>query len=328
MSRRVIVALLLAVPMLVAAATREPSQTVPLNVPPPEPNRGQAWIQYDDGGWDYTWTGGGYMGNMFFPRYATWYPFQVEKVQYLYGNVGGGIINRIRVFDGGPAVVAEWASLAGASDVWATVTAATPPVISSGPFYVAGWMTTGDDSPSQGTVDATLWPGTYWPVSNVEPFIFLDGPTTSAATAGWAATTGPGSQYTTTSVASFRVLVSGNTVPVELCALEGKARPGYVVISWTTASELDNIGFNVYRSDAENGQYAKMNDGIIAGQGTTATEHAYTFADYGVQPGSTYYYKVEDVSADGTTSLHGPIAVPLGSDFVSSWGAIKAQFNQ
>ncbi len=294
----------------------------------PEDTRGDEWIIYDDGDWDYTWSSEGtYMCNLFFPRDISWYPFQVSKVQFLYGKLegnttGAGTVSRVRVFDAVPAPVTEWVGLPATVNVWQTLTAAAPPVVLTGdPFYAGGWLDD-MDSPNQGTVDFGLWPGPYWPVGNNSPFIFVGGQT-SAATTGWSTTL---STYPTTSVASFRVLVSGETVPVELYGLEGKVRRGYVALSWRTASEQANYGFNVYRSDVEDGQYTKINDQLILGHGTSAEPHDYAFADYHVERSQTYYYKVEDVATDGASTFHGPLAVPVGNNFASSWGEIKAEF--
>ncbi len=149
------------------------------------------------------------------------------------------------------------------------------------------------------------------------------GPATSAATTGWATSQ---NLYATTSVASFRVEVSGTTVPVELCELQGRVRQGYIVLNWSTASEEDNLGFNVYRSDTADGVYARINDELIPGHGTTLEPQNYVFGDYQIETNHTYYYKIEDVAADGSTLFHGPVAVPTGANFTSSWGEIKAEF--
>lgn len=328
-----LVLLLLAVPCLVFGASRDPAPHPARPTPTPPASRGEEWISYDFDNWPWTWYGdGGYMGNMFYPRDPNWYPFQVQKVQFTYGNIdfmSVGTINRVRVFDAGVSPVTEWVDLWGTAGVWQTVTAAALPTVLTGdPFYVAGWNAPaqGEEGPLQGTVDAALWPGPYWPSPNIEPFIWVVGPTTSAAWGGWTASTGNGSYYGTTSVASFRVLVSGETVPVELYELKGETRRGYVVVSWTTASEQNTYGFNVYRSTTESGSYSKVNQDLIPGHGTTQEPHSYVFADYDVQKGQTYYYKIEDVSVDGSSSLHGPVAVPVGDEVTSSWGAIKAVF--
>jgi hypothetical protein len=330
--RRLLFAFLLiaVVPCVVMAGAREPASGATQPGSPPAAGRGEEWIQYDMDNWPWLWNDTGYMANMFYPRDPNWYPFQVNKVQFTYGQIDGGsagVINRVRVFDAALAPIAEWSNIPGTTGIWMTVTAASPPTVYTGDaFYVGGWNFEATDGPLQGTVDAGLWPGTYWPAPNIEPFIWLKGPTTSAAWGGWTATTTSGSYYATTSVASFRVLVSGETVPVELYDLKGEPRRGYVVLSWSTASEQDNYGFNVYRSGAENGIYEKVNSALIPGHGTSATTHAYVFADYEVSKGGTYYYKIEDVGVDGSSSLHGPIAVPVGDEVSTSWGVIKATF--
>jgi hypothetical protein len=333
MRKCVLVAVLLALlPCLALGASRDkaPYPAHPSTTPPAD--RGEEWIQYDFDNWPYTWNGAAYMCNMFFPRDPNWYPFDVTKLQFTFGTIDGisvGTINRVRIFDAGVNPVAEWVNLFGTAGVWQTVTAGSPPTVWNvgDPFYAGGWLETGDDSPLQGTVDASLWPGPYWPTGHFEAMMFVDHANgTSAATSGWYTNTAAGAQYATTSVVSCRALVSGETVPVELYELKGEPRRGYVVLTWSTASEQDNYGFNVYRSDSEDGAYAKINDELIPGHGTTSSPNSYVFADYEVAKGNTYYYKIEDVGVDGSGTLHGPVAVPTDGDVSSSWGVIKAVF--
>jgi hypothetical protein len=44
--------------------------------------------------------------------------------------------------------------------------------------------------------------------------------------------------------------------------------PTRKILTWTTASELDNAGFNLWRSDSENGRYIRITD-LIPGRRTT-----------------------------------------------------------
>ena len=80
-----------------------------------------------------------------------------------------------------------------------------------------------------------------------------------------------------------------------------------VVIEWVTASEIDNAGFNVYRAESENGQYIKINDELIAAQGSSTEGTAYEFVDEGLKNRKTYYYQLEDVDIYGESTFHGPI---------------------
>jgi len=82
-----------------------------------------------------------------------------------------------------------------------------------------------------------------------------------------------------------------------------------VIVEWTTASELSTVGFNLYRSELDNGQYVKVNNVLIPASPDPFTGGNYTYIDDQVNAGSTYYYQLEDVEADGSTSRYGPIEV-------------------
>ena len=95
-----------------------------------------------------------------------------------------------------------------------------------------------------------------------------------------------------------------NPTFVEFTGFEAVGHDGYVEVIWTTATELDNAGFNVYRSDAINGKMTKLNDELIAAKGSELMGATYTFKDY-VASGDAYYW-FEDISLDGKSGFHGP----------------------
>lgn len=83
------------------------------------------------------------------------------------------------------------------------------------------------------------------------------------------------------------------------------------IINWSTASETDNAGFNIYRSSSENGDYMKINDELIPAEGSPTEGALYEFTDTTVQNRKKYWYKLEDVDMNGTVTVHGPVsAVP------------------
>ncbi len=93
-------------------------------------------------------------------------------------------------------------------------------------------------------------------------------------------------------------LVSFTAVP------EGQA----IRLAWETASELNNVGFNLYRSESPDGPYAPVNAMLIPPQNPGSVLGAvYEWMDTDVQAGVTYYYKLEDLDLDGTCTLHGPV---------------------
>jgi hypothetical protein len=86
-----------------------------------------------------------------------------------------------------------------------------------------------------------------------------------------------------------------------------------VVIEWSTASELDTMGFNLYRSDQPDGDSQKINSSLIAPSADPLTGGDYQYIDRDVQGGVTYYYWLEDVDSHGFTSRNGPTQVTAES---------------
>ncbi len=114
--------------------------------------------------------------------------------------------------------------------------------------------------------------------------------------------------------------------PLAVAAEEPTPAASVVVVEWTTESEVDMAGFNLYRSDSPAGPYVKVNATLIPGALDPLLGGKYAYTDTNVVAGRTYYYKLEDVELDGTTTLHGPIEVvaeasspPAFANLVAWW---------
>lgn len=95
---------------------------------------------------------------------------------------------------------------------------------------------------------------------------------------------------------------------VELARFEALAAETGILLEWETATEIDNLGFNLYRSTALNGDYVQLNEALIPAQNPGAVfGGVYTWVDETVTPGVTYFYKLEDVDIYGVATLHGPV---------------------
>lgn len=77
-----------------------------------------------------------------------------------------------------------------------------------------------------------------------------------------------------------------------------------IEVNWKTASEFDTAGFNVYRSERPDQGFARINDALIHSTADTTSGAEYSYIDQEVNRGTTYYYKLEDVEFDNTTTLH------------------------
>lgn len=79
-------------------------------------------------------------------------------------------------------------------------------------------------------------------------------------------------------------------------------------LRWSTASEVDNFGFDVYRAEAEAGPFTRLTAKPIPGAGTSDTPHKYAFEDDTIAEGRDYWYYVESIAMDGTREHFTPVA--------------------
>jgi len=86
---------------------------------------------------------------------------------------------------------------------------------------------------------------------------------------------------------------------VTLASLTASSTTDSITLRWRTASETNNLGFNIYRSDAKDGKYIKVNPKLIQGAGTDSIPHEYSFTDNNVKFGQIYYYYIEDIDFAG-----------------------------
>ena len=112
----------------------------------------------------------------------------------------------------------------------------------------------------------------------------------------------------------------GFSLPVELSSFTAATTgDGKVTLRWRTESEVNNIGFAVYRSDEKNGQYTKI--GWMDGAGNSAMPHEYQFTDKKAEAGKTYFYYLEDVDIAGEKSKSEIIKVVVSP--AVTWGGMK-----
>jgi hypothetical protein len=97
-------------------------------------------------------------------------------------------------------------------------------------------------------------------------------------------------------LASFTALPTGNAITLD----------------WATASELDNLGFNLYRARSAAGPRTQLNASLILSQVPgSPVGAAYQFVDTAVKPGVTYYYWLEAVDVAGASELYGPVSAAV-----------------
>jgi hypothetical protein len=111
--------------------------------------------------------------------------------------------------------------------------------------------------------------------------------------------------------------IINNNIPLEsqptnvtFSAFSAEVSRDGIVIQWTTETEPNNAGFNIFRSTSENGNYSQVNEAMVAAQGNATSGANYRFVDKPGQMGD-YYYKLQAVYLNGSTSFHGPLVVAV-----------------
>ncbi len=101
------------------------------------------------------------------------------------------------------------------------------------------------------------------------------------------------------------------TTEVTLLSFTAAAGDASVLLEWRTASELRNLGFHLYRALSADGPWTRLTPTLVPGLGSSAVGQGYSFRDSGLQNGTRYFYRLDDVDAASKTTSHGPIsAVP------------------
>lgn len=92
-------------------------------------------------------------------------------------------------------------------------------------------------------------------------------------------------------------------LPVELAGFTAIAGDRVVTLSWETRSELNNLGFQVYRR-VEDGEFQRIDAEMIPGAGSSEDVHSYTYVDRGLTNGMIYYYQIAAVDFGGNVKMH------------------------
>jgi len=106
-----------------------------------------------------------------------------------------------------------------------------------------------------------------------------------------------------------------SSLPVELTSFSSEMASGLVTLKWTTESEINNLGFEIYRSLEEKGDYATIGsyktDAELEGRGNASSSHDYVYIDETAEAGTTYWYKLADLAYDGLRTFHDPLSIEV-----------------
>ena len=101
---------------------------------------------------------------------------------------------------------------------------------------------------------------------------------------------------------------------VDLKRFEAWPEGPAIHVQWETNQEIDNLGFNLYRSNTHDGAKVKLNRQLIPTNVPPGSPFGavYDWIDgYRLRPGRAYFYWLEDVDIYGNATMHDPVRVRL-----------------
>ncbi|MBI9032488.1 T9SS type A sorting domain-containing protein [bacterium] len=116
-------------------------------------------------------------------------------------------------------------------------------------------------------------------------------------------------------VDNFSFTYHDQTLPVTLSSFTATVTSQELVnLQWTTESESNIFGFNVYRSEQSDLASAiRVNARIIEGT-NTSLQQTYSYSDSEFETNSTYYYWLESSEMNNDNCFFGPVSVFTGSN--------------
>lgn len=117
---------------------------------------------------------------------------------------------------------------------------------------------------------------------------------------------------------------------VTLAEFQAIPQSDHIRVTWETAQETDNLGFNLYRSTDPAQAGERLNGELIPSQVPGGGGAFYAFPDANVNDGDTYYYTLESVSLTGQTALHGSVSAtffPPTAIEIGEWRAESGENN-
>jgi hypothetical protein len=141
--------------------------------------------------------------------------------------------------------------------------------------------------------------------------------TSEAGAANTITATGPGIATVTVSASDGTDTTNGVTItfsqqePAELASFGGELVDDRVVVTWSTASQTNNAGWQLLRSvDGQN--YEAVGE-FVQGAGTSDALLSYNLQDSDLPSVEKVYYRLEQVDLDGSVNRSNPVEVLLGA---------------
>jgi hypothetical protein len=113
---------------------------------------------------------------------------------------------------------------------------------------------------------------------------------------------------------------------VTLTSFDAQPHSQGILVTWETVSEIENAGFNLYRTDPDAALPQPVDLlAFVPSQAPGSLQgFAYSYEDLAATAGQTYAYWLEDISWGGATTVHGPVIVTVLAPTAVGVGAFAA----
>jgi hypothetical protein len=182
------------------------------------------------------------------------------------------------------------------------------------------------------------YPNTKWETNGMTNFIGFRGVLGGATRYGWIRLTR--ANHTTWTIVDWAyentgaaITTGSTTLPVELVSFKAVLENKTTLLSWKTATETDNAGYDIERS-TDGKKFQSI--GWVEGKGTTQVAQNYTYQDATMTEGKTYYYRLRQVDFSGkfefsqvVSVTHGTKGINVGDFYPnpSTKGRVTLDFN-
>jgi len=113
----------------------------------------------------------------------------------------------------------------------------------------------------------------------------------------------------------FPIVVLEEIVPVDFISFTSSIQEKDVILNWITATETNNMGFNIERKQVHSPQSSVSNEewniiGFVNGFGTTTETQTYSFNDENL-PSGKYQYRLKQIDFNGMYEYSNAVEVEI-----------------
>lgn len=180
------------------------------------------------------------------------------------------------------------------------------------------WNFTASNSATSGNFDLTLYNSNYTNADFAWTVMQGNGTAWALGSGNCAASVASAVKRTNMNgLMSFGSAQAPDPLPVTLLSLKATGNDKGIDVRWVTASEFNNSGFEIQRTDNPEKDFEVI--GWQDGAGNSSAVLHYSYFDRDVIAGKRYYYRLRQVDHNGDNVLTDVVSAVMDSDVLNAW---------